>query len=140
MLVEDMNDSEEELQIIAGLIKKINPGKACLSVPIRPPAEKSVKPPDPEKLNRAWQTFTSENINTEFLTGFEGSDTGYTGNIYEDILNITAVHPLREDTLLKLLKKDNADYQIVDSLINQKLIKPAIYKGEKFYLREYHIN
>lgn len=140
MLVEGINDSEEELLIIARLIKKINPGKAYLSVPIRPPAEKSVKPPDPEKLNRAWQIFTSENINTELLTGFEGSDTGYTGNIYEDILNLTAVHPLREDTLLKLLEKDNADYQIVESLINQKLIRQAFYKGEKFYLREYHIN
>jgi len=140
MMVEGMNDSEEELLIIAKLIKKINPGKAYLSVPIRPPAEKSVKPPDPEKLNRAWQIFTSENINTELLTGFEGSDTGYTGNIYEDILNITAVHPLREDTLLKLLEKDNADYQIVESLINQKLIRQTSYKGKKFYLREYHIN
>lgn len=140
MLVEGMNDSEEELLIIAKLIKKINPGKAYLSVPIRPPAEKSVKPPDPEKLNRAWQIFTAENIQTELLTGFEGSDTGFTGNIYEDILNITAVHPLREDTLLKLLEKNNADYQIVESLINQKLIRPAFYKGKKFYLREYHIN
>ncbi len=140
MLVEGINDSEEELHIIAQLIKKINPGKAYLSVPIRPPAEKSVKPPDPEKLNRAWQIFTAENIKTELLTGFEGSDTGYIGNIYEDILNITAVHPLREDTLLKLLEKDNADYQVVESLINQKLIRQAFYKGKKFYLREYHIN
>ncbi|HOB84293.1 MAG TPA: radical SAM protein [Bacteroidales bacterium] len=140
MLVEGINDSEEELHIIAKLIKKINPGKAYLSVPIRPPAEKSVKPPDPEKLNRAWQIFTAENIKTELLTGFEGSDTGYIGNIYEDILNITAVHPLREDTLLKLLEKDNADYQVVESLINQKLIRQAFYKGKKFYLREYHIN
>jgi wyosine [tRNA(Phe)-imidazoG37] synthetase (radical SAM superfamily) len=140
MLVDGINDTEEELLIIARLIKMINPGKAYLSVPIRPPAEKSVKPPDPEKLNRAWQIFTSENINTELLTGFEGSDTGFTGNIYEDILNITAVHPLREDTLLKLLEKDNADFQIVESLINQKLIRQTFYKGKKFYLREYHIN
>ncbi|HBE40677.1 MAG TPA: radical SAM protein, partial [Bacteroidales bacterium] len=54
--------------------------------------------------------------------------------------NITAVHPLREDTLSKLLEKDNADYQVVESLINQKLIKSVIYKGKKFFLREYHIN
>jgi len=139
MLIEGINDSEKELQIIAELIKKTNPGKAYLSVPIRPPAEKSVKPPDPEKLNRAWQIFTAENIKTELLTGFEGSDTGYTGNIYEDILNITAVHPLREDTLSKLLEKDEADYRVVESLINQKLIKSVIYKGKKFFIREYHI-
>ena len=77
---------------------------------------------------------------SELLTGFEGSDTGSTGNIYEDILNITAVHPLREDTLRKLLEKDNADFQVVESLLKQKLIRSTIYKGKRYYLREYHIN
>lgn len=140
MIVDGVSDFEEELLILAELIKKINPGKAYLSVPTRPPAEKWVKPPDTEKLNRAWQIFTGLHIKTELLTGFEGSNTGFTGNIYEDILNITAVHPLREDSLQKLLEKDNADYHIVESLIRQKLIRSTLYKGKRFFLREYHIN
>ena len=140
MIVDGVNDSEEELLILAEYIEKINPWKAYLSIPIRPPAEKWVKPPDTEKLNRAWQIFNDLHIKTELLTGFEGSDTGFTGNIYEDILNITAVHPLREDSLLKLLEKDNADYLAVESLIQQKLIRSTVYNGKKFFLREYHIN
>jgi wyosine [tRNA(Phe)-imidazoG37] synthetase (radical SAM superfamily) len=140
MIVDGVSDFEEELLILAELIKKINPGKAYLSVPTRPSAEKWVKPPDTEKLNRAWQIFTGLHIKTELLTGFEGSNTGFTGNIYEDILNITAVHPLREDSLQKLLEKDNADYHIVESLIRQKLIRSTLYKGKRFFLREYHIN
>jgi wyosine [tRNA(Phe)-imidazoG37] synthetase (radical SAM superfamily) len=120
------------------MIKKTDPWKAYLSVPIRPPAEKWVKPPDIEKLNRAWQIFSSMNIKTELLTGFEGSETGFTGNIYEDILNITAVHPLREDSLLKLLEKDKADWLVVESLISQRLIRSSVYNGKRFFLREYH--
>ena len=139
MLVGEINDKEEHISALAEMIKKVNPCKAYLSVPIRPPAEKGVRPPDTEKLNEAWQIFTQKNIKTELLTGFEGSDTGSTGNIYEDILNITAVHPLREDTLHLLLQKDNADFQVVDSLLKQKLIKSAVLKGKKYYLREYHI-
>ncbi len=139
MLVGEINDKEDHITGLAEMIKKINPFKAYLSVPIRPPAEKGVKPPDTEKLNEAWQIFTQKNIKTELLTGFEGSDTGSTGNIYEDILNITAVHPLREDTMHMLLEKDKADYQVVDSLLKQKLIKSAVFKGKKYYLREYHI-
>jgi len=91
-------------------------------------------------LNQAWQIFNDMNINTEFLTGFEGTNTGFTGNIYEDILNITAVHPLREDSLIKLLQSDNADFGVVDSLIRQRLIRISVYGGEKFYMREYHLN
>ena len=86
----------------------------------------------------AWQLFNNLKIETELLTGFEGTDTGFTGNIYEDILNITAVHPLREDTLFKLIQNDGADRSVVDSLIKQHLIKMVIYEGRKYFIRDYH--
>jgi wyosine [tRNA(Phe)-imidazoG37] synthetase (radical SAM superfamily) len=135
MIVNGINDSIENISALAEIIKIIKPEKAYLAIPTRPPVEKFVKSPDAEKLNLAWQIFNKMQINTEFLTGFEGSDAGYTGNIYEDILNITAVHPLREDSLIKLLQNDSADYEVVKSLIKQRLIKASIYEGNKFYLR-----
>jgi wyosine [tRNA(Phe)-imidazoG37] synthetase (radical SAM superfamily) len=138
MIAGRINDSAGNISGVAHIVNRINPFKAYLSIPTRPPSDKTVVPPGPEKLNRAWQIFNDLKINTELLTGFEGIETGYTGNIYEDILNITAVHPLREDTLIALVKKDNADFQIVDSLIRQKLIKQVTYKDKIFYLREYH--
>ncbi len=138
MIVNGINDSTENISALAEIIKGINPEKAYLAVPIRPPVEKFVKIPDAEKLNLAWQTFNKMQIKTEFLTGFEGTDAGYTGNFYEDILNITAVHPLREDTLVKLLKNDAAGYSVVDSLIRQRLIKTIIYEGNKYFIRDFH--
>ncbi len=138
MLVNEINDSVNKITAIADIIKKINPAKSYLSIPIRPPAMSSVRPPDAEKLNIAWQIFNESDINTEFLTGFEGTDNGFTGNIYDDILNITSVHPLREDSMAELLQNDKADFQVVKSLIQQRLIRSANYNGKKFYLREYH--
>ena len=138
MLVSGINDSAENISALAGKINEIKPEKAYLAVPTRPPAEKAVKPPEVEKLNLAWQRFNNLKIKTELLTGFEGTDTGFTGNIYEDILNITAVHPLREDSLLKLIQNDDADYSVVDSLIKQHLIKMVIYEGSKYFIRYYH--
>ena len=140
MLVEGIDDSVENVSNISEFIKKINPYKAYLSIPIRPPVTKSVKPPIAEIVTRAWDIFNNKLIRTELLTGFEGTDTGYTGNIYDDILNITAVHPLREDSMLKLLQKNNADFQVIDSLIKQRLIRSTIYNGNKYYLREYHLH
>jgi hypothetical protein len=97
----------------------------------------SVNPADSEKLNKAWKIINKNHINTEFLTGFEGTDAGFTGNIYDDILNITAVHPLRQDSLIKLLRNNNADISVVKSLIKQRLIRSTIYNGNKYYLRQY---
>ncbi|OFY66866.1 MAG: hypothetical protein A2Y71_11660 [Bacteroidetes bacterium RBG_13_42_15] len=137
MLIEGLNDTFNNLTNVSELIKEINPGKAYLAIPIRPPAMALVKPPDAEKLNLAWQIFDKSDIKTEFLTCFEGNETGFTGNIYEDILNITAVHPLREDSLHKLLQNDGAAYSVVDSLIHQHLIKAIIYEGNKYFIRDY---
>jgi wyosine [tRNA(Phe)-imidazoG37] synthetase (radical SAM superfamily) len=140
MLIEGLNDSIGNITNVSELIKRIEPEKAYLAIPIRPPTEKTIRPPDPEKLNMAWHIFNNKHLDTELLTGFEGVGTGFTGNIYEDILNIAAVHPLREDSLQNLLRNDNADSQVVKSLINQRLIRVIKYNGHKYYLREYHHN
>jgi wyosine [tRNA(Phe)-imidazoG37] synthetase (radical SAM superfamily) len=138
MLIDGINDTVNNITNVSELIKRINPAKAYLAIPVRPPSEKSVNPADSEKLNLAWQIFHNNSINTEFLIGFEGTDTGFTGNIYDDILNITAVHPLRQDSLITLLRNDNADLSVVKSLIKQRLIRSTIYNGNKYYLREFH--
>jgi wyosine [tRNA(Phe)-imidazoG37] synthetase (radical SAM superfamily) len=139
LLCKGINDSQENLRGVAKIISSLAPGRAYISIPIRPPAEKGVIPPDVEIVNLAWQVFLEAGIETELLTGFEGVDTGFTGNIYEDILNITAVHPLREDTLMELLTKNGANFSMVESLISQRLIKASLYQGKPFYLRDFHI-
>lgn len=140
MLIDGLNDSALNVSALSLLVKDINPSKAFLSIPTRPPTVKSIKTPDAEKLNLAWHIFNRMHIKAELLTGFEGTDAGFTGNIYEDILNITAVHPLREDTLLKLLQNDKADFQVVEDLMKQRLIRSTNYDGYKYYMREYHIH
>jgi wyosine [tRNA(Phe)-imidazoG37] synthetase (radical SAM superfamily) len=140
MLTDGINDTVNNITNVSEFIKRINPGTAYLAIPIRPPSEETVSPPDSAKLNMAWQIFNNNRINTEFLTGFEGTDAGFTGNIYDDILNITAVHPLRQDSLIRLLRNDNADFRVVESLIKQRLIRSAMYNGNKYYLREYHLH
>ncbi len=140
MIIKGLNDSAVNFSNLAEFIKTINLFKAYLAIPIRPPSVKTAIPPETETINLAWQIFNKSGILTEFLTGFEGNETGFTGNIYEDILNITAVHPLRQDSLIKLLQNDDADFTIVNSLIKQRLIRSTIYNGNKYYLREYHLN
>jgi wyosine [tRNA(Phe)-imidazoG37] synthetase (radical SAM superfamily) len=137
MLLEAINDSNVQVTKIAQKIKELNPAKSYLSIPIRPPADSKVKMASIERLTETWQIFTNHQINTELLIGFEGTDTGYTGNAKDDILNITAVHPLREDSVTELLAKDHADFSVVTSLISEQLLKAVDYNKYKYYVRRY---
>ena len=138
MLAEGFNDSTGMLKQNASFIAKLNPQKAYLSIPTRPPAVKEVKPVSEEKLTETWQIYQEAGLTTELLTGFEGTDTGFTGNAFDDILNITAVHPLREDTITKLLEQNRTSLSVINSLVAQELIKSINYKGKTYYVRNYH--
>lgn len=138
MLVEGFNDDDGLLEETADFISQMKPSASYLSVPVRPPAEKGVKPVNEIKITTAYEMYKNKGLNTTLLTGFEGTEVGYTGNAYEDILNITAVHPLREDSLAELLKKDHADFEIMESLLNQGLVQKIQYHQHNYYLRKYH--
>jgi wyosine [tRNA(Phe)-imidazoG37] synthetase (radical SAM superfamily) len=139
MLVQGMNDNPGVLMQTAEFVSQVNPTTAYISIPTRPPAVPSVTPPSEIAINEAYQIFTEKGLNTELILGFEGTKTGFTGNAKEDILNICAVHPIREDTMNELLAKDNADFETVDNLIREQKIQQLVYKSKKFYLRKHQL-
>ncbi len=119
---------------VAEFLHKLKPDKAYISIPIRPPAEKWVKPAKEEVINKAYQTF-SKYVETELLISCEGLDFGFSGDIEKDLLSITSVHPLREKAINELLKKANADYSIVEKLVKEGKLAVVEFGGEKFYIR-----
>lgn len=137
MLVKNLNDSDLILDQTAQLISLIQPLISYISIPTRPPAVSSVFPPDEDIINRAYQIFNENNLNTELILGFEGTNTGFTGNALEDIINICAVHPIREDTMQELLRKNNADSTILTSLLHNQYIQKSVYKSKTFYIRKF---
>lgn len=135
MLVKGLNDSIEELKAASEFISKLNPDMAYIAIPTRPPAEEYVTAPDAERINEAYQIFNSNSIQTELLTGYEGNEFSATGNIAEDILNITAVHPMRKDAVDKLVQRDSGNWKDIEYLVDSgKLIKSE-FEGKTFYLR-----
>lgn len=137
MLVQGVNDHPDMLSETASLIRQIKPKTAYLAVPTRPPALSTVKKPDEASINEAFQIFTETGLHTELLLGFEGVNTGFTGNAIEDIVNICAVHPIREDTMAELLRKDHADPITLDLLLSGKYIKKVRYNDNCFYIRNF---
>lgn len=139
MLVHKFNDSEMEINMTAYFISKLEPTTAYLLTPIRPPSERTVSIPSITTLFGAKNIFMRYGIKTELLNKFEEGDIAVTGNAYEDILNISAVHPIREDVMLKILRDDHANGELLASLINEKLIQPIAHQGIKYYVRQYHL-
>lgn len=137
MLVNEFNDTDELLMQTARLVSLIQPAKAYISVPTRPPAIKAVISPDGNVINKAYQIFKEANIETDLILGFEGTDTGFTGNAFEDIINICSVHPIREDTMQELLIKNKADSTTLSTLLFNNLIQRVEYRSKKYYIRKF---
>ncbi|MDD2330849.1 MAG: radical SAM protein, partial [Bacteroidales bacterium] len=76
-------------------------------------------------------------LHCELLLGFEGSDTGFTGDARADILNMSAVHPIREETMREILRKNGAESSLPDQLVRQKEIREVIYQDKKFWIRNF---
>jgi wyosine [tRNA(Phe)-imidazoG37] synthetase (radical SAM superfamily) len=137
MLVAGVNDSPEQLAETANFLHRLRPAAAYLSVPIRPPAESWVKLPEPGVLLWAYRLFASHGLIVELLTGNEGDAFSASGQAEEDLLAITAVHPMRRQAVEGLLARNGADWSVVQGLINQGRLAESDYKGEVFYLRRF---
>lgn len=135
MLVDSINDSAEAIAEVSEYLAQLNPGKAYLATPIRPVAEVGIRPPIEEKINRAFQILSKEVSQAEYLIGYEGNAFASTGNVVDDLLSITSVHPLREEAVKALLTKTGNDWGIVMTLINEGRLKETEYGGKRFYVR-----
>lgn len=136
MLVKGINDGEEGLEKTARFIKKLSPSRAYLGIPTRPPADKWVEAPDEQSINKGFQIFKQHIETVEYLIGYEGNNFASTGNIAEDILSITAVHPMREDAIRDLLTRVKEDWEIIDKLVKEEKLVKLSFDGNNFYMRK----
>ena len=137
MLVQGISIDADILKEMADFLVRLNPAKAYLAIPTRPPAENWVRPPAPEDINVAFQVFHEKLDQVEYLIGYEGNAFAFTGNVEEDLLSITSVHPMRESAVREFLKKAGADWSVVHQLIAQSKLVETEYEGQKFYLRNF---
>jgi len=136
MLVKGLNDGPAELEKVARFISSsLSPSKAYISVPTRPPAASWVQLPDAETVAAAYAIFTEQGIDTEMLTGYEGNAFVVTDDPVEEILNITAVHPMRSDAVKEVLRRKGFDEKSIDRLVAEGRIRRVQYGNWVYYVR-----
>ncbi len=138
MLLAGLNDGADHLAELADAIARLKPDAAYLSIPTRPPAEARARPPDEGRLNRAYQILAGRAARVECLIGYEGDAFAYSGDAANDILSITAVHPMREAAVKELLGRAGAGWDLVDHLLEQGDLTSAHYQGHRYYLRRFN--
>lgn len=137
MLIKNMNDDSQYIKKVANFLAQLKPSKSYLSLPIRPPADSRVQSPSEEVVNRSYNLFKEKIKQVECLIGYEGNAFAFTGEVEEDILSITSVHPMREEALKDFLKRAKYDWSIVEELIEQGKLVESEYEGHKFYIRKF---
>jgi len=140
MLVKNVNDNVKEMMKIANFIRTTRFHKIYLSIPIRPPAESWVKPPDESFIVKAFNILSNivGKDKVELLIGFEGSNFTLTGDPIASLLAIISVHPLRLDYAYKLLEERGLDsHKVISDLDNEGLIAKVSYEGYTFIIRKF---
>jgi len=131
----DYGSEFEKIADFLGQLERLD--KAYIAVPTRPPTEKWVRPLKEETLEAAFQAFSSTlgQNRVEYLTGYEGNAFTSTGKAEDDLLGITAVHPMRREAVEVFLRNSGTDWDIIERLLRERKIVELYYEGETFYMR-----
>ena len=139
MIVEGTDCGRDFGRIATFLSKLRNLSKAYVVVPIRPPAEKWVRPASEEAVNNAFQAFQKELglDRVECLVDYEGHAFSHTRDVQADLLGITSVHPMRLEAVKEFLQAAGADWQVITQLLRENKIKRIEFEGNTYYMRKF---
>ncbi|MCK4411350.1 radical SAM protein [Candidatus Bipolaricaulota bacterium] len=135
MLIEGVNDRKEHIEKLGQFLAGLIPNTAYLSIPTRPPAETWAHPPSEVTINRAYHILSKALKRVELLTGYEGNAFALTGDVKEDLLNITAVHPMRKTAIQGLLAKAQVGWDVVQELVDDSQLVETRYNDATYYIR-----
>jgi wyosine [tRNA(Phe)-imidazoG37] synthetase (radical SAM superfamily) len=137
MLVKDINDNLESLNKTAIIISEINPYKAYILAPTRPPAEILVKKPSEDNMNMAYQIYSSFIPNVELIAYNEGTGFTFSSDAEKELLNILAVHPMRKEAVESFLSRAKLNWDLINHLVITEQLKEVTYSGTTFIIKKY---
>jgi len=138
MLVNDFNTRPEELKLVVDFIRDLEPWRAYIAIPVRPPAEVYAKPPPPERLVEAYALFANKlgEGSVELLNLPEPPELSVYGDPEVWLLNLVSVHPLRLSHAVRVLEKVvESPEELIQRLTDKHEISVVTFAGEKFIVR-----
>lgn len=131
MIMEDINDSKEDLDKFKSMLKKIRYDRLYINTPVRPPQDLKAKALSYEKMIKVAETLNGISLdvlaNEQFYSIIEDD--------YEAIINTTQRHPMNKfevESFLNSRKVKNKE-EIYQKLASDAKVKIVNYKGIDTY-------
>jgi wyosine [tRNA(Phe)-imidazoG37] synthetase (radical SAM superfamily) len=137
MLVAGVNDSDEEADQTAAFIASLQPAAAYLSLPLRPPAESRVTPPDAERLIAVFQHYQKVLPAVELLMELPETDLPGTSQPVAELLKTLKVHPLEEAEIRRYFDKHTIPATMLDDLVQEGEILKLMRGDKAFFVSNY---
>ncbi len=134
MLVAGINDDGPTVARTAAFVAALEPLRAFVAVPTRPPAEPWVRAPSREAALRAADVFRAAELPTTSLV--EDLDEPFAADLEAPtgLLGIVAVHPMTETSARGYLERSGADWSVAQRLLDDGAIERVEFDGQT-YLR-----
>ena len=91
--------------------------------------------PGAAAIARAHAILRQRDLPVELLMGYEGDAFAATGDARDDLLAVTAVHPMRESAVHRLIAGAGADWALVNDLVRQGRLVTVRYGKHRYFLR-----
>lgn len=137
MLVAGLNDGETSLRATAAFVSALDPLRAYVAVPTRPPAEPWVRSPTIETTRHAAEVFRAFDLPVSCLVEEVAERDGpfpTPGDPTAGLLGIVAVHPMTVSGARDLVARAGGDWPAVRALIRSGRIAHVRHAG-RTYLR-----
>jgi wyosine [tRNA(Phe)-imidazoG37] synthetase (radical SAM superfamily) len=135
MLVAGINDDEASTEQTARFIAALEPLRAYVAIPTRPPAEPWVRAPSIEAARRAADIFRAAEVPAELLFEDDHADTfSPSSDPAAGLLGIVAVHPMSIADARIYLSRSGGDWSVVQRLLDEGRLVTVTRDG-RTYLR-----
>ncbi len=137
MLVAGLNDDEASIRRTAAFVSALDPLRAYVAIPTRPPAEPWVLAPAEDVASRAADIFRTYDVLTlSLVEEIDESEAPFAvaGDPAQGLLGIVAVHPMTESAARDYLARAGADWAVARRLLRDGLIQ-TVRHGDETYLR-----
>ena len=132
MLVKGVNDETGQLQELAGSVS----GKSSTLL-LGPPytaAGRSLGPAShPGRPVEGYALLVAKLPAVECLQPVRNEHFASTGSADQDLLGITAVHPMEQTAVEEFLRKAGADWTVIERLLENGQIIETGFQGRRFY-------
>ena len=137
MLVAGVNDQPTAVTAIAERLAGVRPAIAYLAVPMRPPAEPTVRAPGSHSLVRAFAILSQGVPRVELLVGDPVGRLSPSDDLERDLLAITAVHPLDEGGVVELGGGSLRALDVAVQLVAKGALQVEVFRGRRYFVRSF---